>query len=205
MQLFFPVFCKEQQSAIELFRLRVLPRGRISGIAITVEHFRDLSVFNLRRAVPRLNDKAVVRGDIAKGECFDVESWWKWHDFANRRHPATQQTIESLGDSLATNFRNVLVGVIGARRARRKHGLSIFCLFRANKIVPTRPAPAARWQCRSIGRPGWRRPLRWSSFLYHFLIRIVVPCEKLVGQQIRAGYSDLIHTEPEVRRIGLLK
>lgn len=71
VHLTVPVFGKFQQPAVELGRIRILPALGVGGIAVSVDSFHDLPITDLHRAVPGLDDEAIVGQHIAEDDCLE--------------------------------------------------------------------------------------------------------------------------------------
>ena len=93
VQLALPVESELKQPAIEGLRRGVLSPRRKGRVAIPILRFHNLSVLDLHRPMPRLNDELVSCHDIAEDDYLIVRRVRDRHHLANRGHPSAQQSL----------------------------------------------------------------------------------------------------------------
>src|ERR1017187_9628634 len=95
MGLTLPVFGELEQTTIKILGLRVLPPPCVSRVAVAELNLGDLAFFDMRGAVPGLYYEAVLRKNVAKDHDLVIRAVVAGQDFADRRHPATDESFVS--------------------------------------------------------------------------------------------------------------
>src|SRR4051812_33670967 len=113
--MLFPVVREDEQSTVELLRRRIGASRRIRRVTVAVNNFSDSAVFDLRAAVPRLNNKLVARFHITEDYELDMSRFGQWHDLEHSGHVSAEQAFISLDRKFRSDLREVLVGMIRAR------------------------------------------------------------------------------------------
>ena len=165
-----------EHAEVELLGPRILTAPGVGGVAVAVLNLGDFAGFDVRGPVPRLDDEAVFRKHVAKGDDLVVGAVIAGHHLADRRHPAADQTLVAIVGAFLRQFLEVLDGVIGSSVAAGidRHRIRAFAC--SNKSIPGRSVVG-------VGSCGVRRVHRGRRTPDLIFVGIAVG-EELIGKQI---------------------
>jgi hypothetical protein len=142
--------------------------------------------------MPGLHDKSLVGFDVAENDHLDIRAAIEWKNLAHRRHPAAQHAfVPFLQNARGPQFAKILIGMIRAGVASRKHRHGVGALPGAHEGVPSRPL------CSGIA--GTER-LRGAAHLVRIGVAVL---QQLIGEQVAGRNSDIGEIQPEVGRVRL--